>query len=335
MIWVQFALCLGAISFAGTKLSLYGDAIAEKTGLGRIWIGLVLISAVTTMPELVTSISSVALVRSADLALGTVLGSCPFNLSIVALLDVLHRATPVLSVASRRHAITAGWGALLIAIVGTGIVAGDRSSFLASSWVGIPSIAILILFLLGMWWIFRQERGEQLKADLALGPQYENLNARTVHLRFALAAAVIIAAGIWLSYIGDEISQSTGWGGSFVGNLFLAITTSAPELVVAISAVRIGAIDLTVGNILGANMLDIAAIFPLDLVDGRGSILSSVSRSHLIVVLVAVLMSLVVAVGLRFRQERKGFRVVSWYAPILVALYIFGSYALFRSVTGL
>jgi cation:H+ antiporter len=335
LIWFKFILCLAVILFAGTKLAQYGDAIAEKTGLGRIWIGLVLIAVITTMPELATSVSSVALVHSADLALGTLLGSCCFNLSILALLDILHSRTPVLSVASPRHVITAGWGALLIAIAAASIIAGGRFSFLALGWVGIPSIVILILYLLGMWWIFRRERGQRLHTAPTTALQYDKFTTRTVWIRFALAAAAVIAAGIWLSFIGDEISRTTGWGGTFVGSLFLAITTSAPELVVAITALRMGAVDLAVADILGANMLDIAMIVPVDLAQGQGFVLSSVSRDNLIVASVAVMMSLLVMAGLRFRRRRKVFRVASWYTPLLIALYILGAYALFNSGIGL
>ena len=335
MIWFKFVLCLAVILFAGTKLAKYGDAIAEKTGLGRIWIGLVLLAAITTMPELVTAVSSVALVHSADLALGTLLGSCCFNLSILALLDILHSRTPVLSVASPRHVITAGWGALLIAIAAASIIAGGRFSFLASGWVGIPSIVILILYLLGMWWIFRRERGQRLHAAPTTSPQYDKFTTRTVCIRFALAAAAVIAAGIWLSFIGDEISETTGWSATFVGSLFLAITTSMPELVVTMAALRLGAIDMAVADILGSNMFNIAIIVPVDLSYTQGAILSLVSTSHLITAAVAVMMSLVVIVGLRVRQRRKIFRIASWYTPILIVLYICGAYALFNSGIGL
>jgi cation:H+ antiporter len=332
LIWFKFVLCLAVILFAGTKLAQYGDAIAEKTGLGRIWIGLVLIAFITTMPELVTSVSSVALVHSADLALGTLLGSCCFNLSILALLDILHSRTPVLSVASPRHVITAGWGALLIAIAAAGIIAAGRFPVLESGWVGIPSIVIIVLYLVGMWWMFRRERGQRLHAAPTTALQYDKFTTRTVCIRFALAAAAVIAAGIWLSFIGDEIGNTTGWSSTFVGSLFLAITTSAPELVVAITALRIGAIDLAVADILGANMLDIAIIAPVDLAQGQGFVLSSVSSGNLIVASVAVMMSLLVMAGLRFQRRRKVFKVVSWYTPLLIALYIFGAYALFSGM---
>jgi cation:H+ antiporter len=335
LIWFEFVICLAVILFAGTKLAQYGDAIAEKTGLGRIWIGVVLIAFVTTIPELVTSVSSVALVHSPDLALGTLLGSCSFNLSILALLDILHSRTPVLSVASPRHIVTGGWGAMLIAIAAAGIFAGRRFSFLTVGWVGIPTIVILILYLVGMWWIFRRERGQRLHTAPSLSLQYDKFTVRMVSIRFALAALAVVAAGIWLSFIGDDIGKTTGWGNTFVGSMFLAITTSAPELVVAITALRIGAIDLAVADILGANMLDIAMIVPVDLAQGRGFVLSSVSSGNLIVASVAVMMTLLVIAGLRFRRNRKVFRVASWYTPLLIALYVFGAYALFNSSSGL
>ena len=335
MIWFQFVLCLGIVLFAGTKLARYGDAIAEKTKLGRIWIGLVLVAAITTMPELVTSVSSVALVGSPDLALGTLLGSCCFNLSILAVLDILHRRTPALSAASPRHATSAAWGALLIAIAAAGIIAAGRFSSITLGWVGIPSIVIVILYLLGMWWVLHRERNQRLHTAPASSLQYDSFTTRAVCIRFALAAAAVIAAGIWLSFIGDEISKTTGWGGTFVGTLFLAITTSAPELVVAITALRMGALDLAVADVLGANMLNMAMIMWIDLADGQGSVLASVSSDHLIVASVAVLMSLVVLAGLRFRQRRKTFKVASWYVPVLIGLYVLGAYILFRSGTGL
>ncbi|MEK6528922.1 MAG: sodium:calcium antiporter, partial [Nitrospirota bacterium] len=57
--WLEFLICTSLIVYSGIKLSKYGDIIAEKTGLGRVWIGVVLMASVTSLPELVTGISSV------------------------------------------------------------------------------------------------------------------------------------------------------------------------------------------------------------------------------------------------------------------------------------
>ncbi len=335
MVWLKFLLCVVIILFAGTKLARYGDAIAEKTGLGRIWIGLVLMATVTTMPELVTGVSSAALVGLPDLALGTLLGSCLFNLTILALLDILHRPTPILSQVSSRHIASAGMGILLIAIAAGSIFAGERFSGPTLGWVGITSIVIITVYLIGTWQMFRFERKHQLALPQAAPSQYHEIPTGTVYLRFTLAAIAVIAAGIWLSFVGDEIAETTGWGASFVGSLFLAITTSMPELAVAVAALRLGAVDMAVADILGANMLDMAIIIWVDLFYTRGPILTMVSRVHFITAVVAVVMSLLVIVGLRFRQKHKTFIVFSWYTPVLIGLYIFGAYALFTAGIGL
>lgn len=320
---------------AGTKLARYGDVIAEKTGLGGIWIGLVLLALITSAPELVTGVSSAALVGVPDLALGTLFGSCLFNLAILALLDILYHPIPILSKVSLRHIALAGWGILLIAIATGGIFVWERFSGLALGWMGVLSIIILILYLAGVWGMFRFERSHQLQPLQASPPQYEESLIRTVWFKFALAAAAVIGAGIWLSFVGEEIAQTTGWGTSFVGSLFLAIGTSMPELVVTIAALRLGAIDMAVADILGANMLDIAHIFAVDLFYIQGPVLGSVSSAHLITAAVVMVMSLLVIVGLRFRQKRKTFFVISWYGLALIGLYIFGAYRLFISGIGL
>jgi cation:H+ antiporter len=162
--------------------------------------------------------------------------------------------------------------------------------------------------------------------------KYEGDSKKAVWLKFTLAAAAVIGAGIWLSFVGDEIAETYRLDSSFVGSLFLAIATSMPELVVAISALRLGAVDMAVANILGANMLDITHIFTVDLFYSKGAVLASVSRVHLITAVVTIVMSLIVILGLRFRQKRKTFFVISWYAVALIVVYILGAYALFKGV---
>ena len=73
LIWLQFIACTALIVFCGSRLSQYGDVIAEKSGMGRTWIGVVLMASVTSLPELITGISSVALFHVPDIAAGDVL----------------------------------------------------------------------------------------------------------------------------------------------------------------------------------------------------------------------------------------------------------------------
>jgi len=331
LVWLKFAASLIIILFAGTRLARYGDAISEKTGLGRIWIGLVLLAAITSIPELVTGVSSVALVKLPDLALGDLLGSCMFNLLILAVMDILYRPAPILSKVSSRHMMSAGMGILLIAIAAGIIFAGGRFSGLGLGWVGASSIIIAALYVLGMWWVFRYERRCQPLTVEAVSHQYKELSAKTVYSRFGLAAAAVIGAGIWLSFIGEELAVTYQWHASFVGSLFLAISTSVPELVVTIAALRMGAIDMAVANILGSNMFNIAIIGPVDLAYRAGPLLALVSNAHLITAAIAIVMSVIVILGLRFPQKGRAL-FIGWYTPVLIGLYIFGVYALFQGI---
>jgi len=339
LVWLKFLLCLVIILFAGTKLARYGDAIAEKTGLGRIWIGLVLLAFITSIPELATGISAVALVKLPDLALGTLFGSCTFNLAILAVLDTIYRPAPILTKASHMHLLPAALGILLIALAAGSILAGEGLSGLSLGWVGLPSIIILLFYLFGIRQMYYYERRRKVESgQQSTALQYEGLSSKTVYLRFTLAALAIIGAGIWLAFIGDEIAATYSWSTSFVGSLFLAITTSMPELAVTIAAVRLGAIDMAVADILGANMINIAKIFAIDLFYVEGSILSQprsvVSVAHLITAVVAIVMTLLVIIGLRFRQERKTFRFISWYGIALIVLCILSAYAIYSAGSG-
>jgi cation:H+ antiporter len=330
LIWLQYLVCLAIILFAGTKLARYGDAIAEKTGLGGLWIGLILLAAITSVPELVTSISSVALVGLPDLAVGTLMGSCLFNLTLIALLDFLYRKGPILSNIRHRHIASAAAGITLIAVAGAAILWGETLAVVKLAWIGVPSIVILLIYLVSVRQLFRFEFRHPDPPQTSK-PKYGDFSAKTVYIRFSLAALAVIGAGIWVSFVGDDIAAATGWGTSFVGSLFLAISTSMPELVVTIAALRLGATDMAVADILGSNMFNIAIIFAADLFYTNGSILSSVSNAHLITMAMAITASLLVIAGLLFRRQRKLFRFSGWYSPPLVALYILGAYFLFRA----
>ena len=335
MVWLEYFACLVIIMFAGSKLSKYGDVIVKKTGLGGLWIGLVLIAVVTSAPEVTVGVSAATLVGLPDLALGALFGSCIFNLSILALLDILHGPVPILSRARLGHVTSAAMGILLLVIASGGILAGKRFPGLAFGWVGISSVLILILYLVGVRQIFCLWLNRSTQPPENDPPQYALITSKSVYLKFALTAIAVVGAGIWVSFVGDKIAETTGWGAGFVGNLFLAISTSMPELVVAIAALRLNAINIAISVILGANMLDILAITWIDLFYTKGPVLAAVSNDHIITAMVAVIMNCIVIAGLFFKQKHKFFIVSSWYSPALIGLYIFGAYASFTSGAGL
>ncbi len=158
LIWIGFIICTSAIVYAGTRLSRYGDIIAEKTGLGRTWTGVVLMAAVTSLPELVTGVSSVTYADVPNIAVGDVLGSCVFNLLILAILDAFYRQMPICSKAHRGHVLSGGFGILLLSIVSVGLCAGEKIPRLG--WIGPYSLLFALVYFLAMRLVFFYEKRE-------------------------------------------------------------------------------------------------------------------------------------------------------------------------------
>lgn len=328
MIWLQFFVCLAAILFAGTRLAKYADVIAEKSKLGRIWIGLALVAMITAMPEMATGISAATLVDSPDLAMGTLIGSCCFNLALLAVLDIANRKCPVLAQASGRHLPGVRWGFLLLCIAGTSLFLAPRLPTLVLGWVSVGSLFLLVAYIYAMRRMLRTERDEG-PPDEDTVSRYGSLTLRGALVRFFAAAGLVIGAGIWLSLVGDQITMVTGWGSSFVGNLLLAAATSAPELVVCVSAVRMGFRDIAIADILGANMLDTGMLGLVDAIYSRGSLFAGASQVNLAVIGCAALMVCIAGIAIWRGTGTYLFWRVSWYGPILIGLYVAAAYILF------
>lgn len=333
MVWLYFAICVVLVLFFGTKLSRYGDIIAEKTGLGGIWVGLLLLAIITSLPEIITGISAVAMVggtKGADLALGTLFGSNMLNLFLLAILDTVCKQGPLLTAAIARngHILAALLGAALMAFAGL-IIFLSADIWEGAIWhLGVYGFILVVIYIAGSRFIFKRERQQPLLKP----PKYEDTPSRKAYAGFAVSALAIIGAGTWLALIGDEISTTYGWGASFVGTLLLAITTSLPELVVALAALRLGSPDMAIADILGSNMFNIGiGVFFYDLFSSEGPIFSLVSKSNIFTAGMVVAMTLIVILGLVYRSKRKNLRWTSWYSVLLAALYMGGAYVIFTA----
>jgi len=328
-IWTQFALCVVLIGVAGFKLSRYGDVIAEKTGMGGTWIGLILLATVTSLPELITGISSVSFAHTPEIAVGDVLGSCVFNLMIIVVLDFLQRGESVYNRASTGHILSAGFGVVLIGIVGFNILLAQSGYVLRIGHVGLYTPIILMVYAIAMRTVFRYERAHLDAYTEQSVERYPEMTLRDAAIGYAIAALVVAAAGLWLPFVGKQLALAMGWHESFVGTIFVAFVTSVPELVVTISALRIGALDMAIGNLLGSNLFDIAILALDDLLYLPGPILSHVSATHGVSALSAMVMTGVAIIGLLYRPRTRVFKTVGWVSIFLFLVYLLNSYILF------
>ncbi len=321
LFWLGFILCTSVIVYSGTKLSKYGDIIAEKTGLGRAWIGLVLMASVTSLPELVTGISSVTYAGVPDIAVGDVLGSCVFNMLIIAILDAIYRIMPISAKAHQGHILSAGFGIILLSIVGISLFLGKSISPLG--WIGPYSLLFVIIYFIAIKLVFSYEK-RQIAAymkEMAVELKYKDISTKTAIVNYSVNAVVVIIAATFLPKIGEGIAETTGLGQTFVGNIFIAISTSLPELVVSLSAVKIDAIDLAIGNLFGSNIFNILILAIDDIFFIKGPLLSFVNPNHIISALSAVAMTTIAIIGLTYRAEKKPL-LLAWDSIGIVMVYI-------------
>jgi cation:H+ antiporter len=328
--WLQFILCAAVITFAGSRLTRYGDIIAEKTGLGRTWIGLVLLATVTSLPELFTGVSSVVLFDVPDIAAGNVVGACMLNMLTIAFLDLIGGSTPVSARAHQGHVLSAGLSILMLGLVGLSLMSGR--AFGAMIWIGTYSFVLLGIYLVAMKALFSYEKRRVAEFVKEFEQaRYEKISKTQAYGRFAIHAALIVVAAIFLPLIGDKIAAQTGLGESFVGSFFIAIATTLPELTVSYAAYRIGAIDMAVGNLLGSNLFNVNILAIDDLFYTNGPLLNYVSGNHVVSVIGTMAMAAVAIIGLTFRSARKRF-FLSWDAMTIVALYSLTAFLLFKGV---
>jgi cation:H+ antiporter len=319
LIWLQFALCVVVIGFAGVRLSHYGDAIATLTGLSRNWVGMILLATVTSLPELVTGLSAVTVAGAPDIAVGDALGSCVFNLAILALIDLFYRRGPMYEHAGTGHIASAGFGVTLLAGVGLAMLLTAQGVMPSIGHVSFASVAIFALYLVAMRALFLTEQRNSRTVAVSDRP---GMTLKTALMGYGIASAVIVAAGIWLPMIGVELARAMGWSNSFVGTLFVAFATSVPELATTWGAVRIGAIDMAIGNLLGSNLFDVLILAIDDFAYLPGPIYAKVSPAHAVSAITACLMSGAVIVALAYRPVSRVWHTASWASLSLLALYL-------------
>ena len=316
-----FIACAAVIIYSGTKLSYYGDKISDLTGMGKAWVGLILMASVTSLPELITGISSVAIVKAPDLAAGDIFGSCVFNLLILSVLDARNKK-PLFSLVKSSHIVAAIFGIILLMVGGMAIYLANEIPTVL--WISSFTFILFAIYLVAVWGIFKYEHAALIESSPSI---VEHSVSRSADLKiaigaYAMNALIVIGAAVFLPYFGEHIAAHTGLGNTFFGTLFIAAATSLPELVVSLAALRMGALDMAVGNLLGSNVFNMFILGIDDVFYREGSLFKSISSSHLLSVFITIIMTAVVGLGLLFKPKKKQLWLLSLDTFIILLLYV-------------
>ncbi len=139
----------------------------------------------------------------------------------------------------------------------------------------------------------------------------------------ALALCLFLLAAIVIAVAGTRLAQSAGLSHTLFGSVFTAITTSLPELITVLAAVRRQAYTLAVGDIIGGNTFDVLFLAFSDLTYRPGSIYHTLESSHFFLVALTIAMVSVLLLGL-LRRERHGLGGIGFESIALLVLYTVG-----------
>jgi cation:H+ antiporter len=272
-----FAIIGIAVFYVASRLARHADAIADATGLGRVWVGALLLAGSTSLPELVTDVNA-ALLGPIDIGVG------------LALLDLL-RKRRILHDASLHHLLIGSLAVLLTALAGAAIASGGWGRI---GHVGVDTLLIVVLYAAGMRAVFYYGPQTVPPVQLELGETSRTVLRRGL-VGFGLAAAGLAITAPFLVLSAEAVALEGGLSQSFVGTLLVGMTTSFPEIATTVAAVRMGAVDLAVGNIFGSSAFNMSVLFAMDVAYVDGPLLAHVApaaalTAHLAVIALALAM---------------------------------------------
>ena len=322
-----FALAAAAIGIFGVRMTHVARLLARTTGLGEAVMGAVFIGASTSLSGIVASMSAAA-AGHAELAVSNSLGGIAAQTMFLAIADMFYRR------ANLEHAAASAENLMMSASLATLLALLLVAFFTPTLEVMAVHPITPVLFVTYLvtvrvlartharpMWLPR--RTGETRVETEQPNRRRRAATAAPWLRFLALAAVVGAAGRVLAATGTTIAASTGLAEGIVGGVFIAVTTSLPELVVAVTAVRLGALTLAVGDIIGGNAFDTLFIATSDLVYREGSIYAAVSAAEQFWLAICILMTGVLTMGLLHR-ERRGFAAIGTESLLLIVIYAAG-----------
>ncbi len=324
----SFLLAAGLIGVFGVIMTRSARNLAHRTGFGEALVGAVLIGAATSLSGITTSVTA-AWTGHAELAVSNALGGIAAQTAFLAIADIFYRrANLEHAAASVENLMMCAFLLILLAIHLAGIALPGFAVFA----VHPATIIVFGAYFLGlrllagahrspMWMPRRTAETSREAAETGPGAA---ASLSTLWLTFLLCAGVVASAGWMLARIAVPLADRTGLSEGFVGGTFTAFSTSLPELVIAVSAVRMRALNLAVGDIVGGNAFDTLFIAVSDVAYRQGSIYAAIGAAEQFWLAITVLMTGILLAGLLFR-ERHGVGNIGFESLLLLIVYFGGA----------
>ncbi|TWH74312.1 sodium:calcium antiporter [Modestobacter roseus] len=322
------ALALAAMAlvivFAGVRLTRVADELADRTGLGDALGGALLLGAVTSLPGIVATATG-ALEGDPGFGLANPIGGVAIQTVWLAIADLVYRrANLEHSAASLQNVLQS---LILVALLSVPVMAYATPD-LRWGWIHPLTLLIPVLYAYGLVLLRRMDDHPMwipthTSATVEQDPEEEGSDRSTRRLWALLASLglVVGVAGWVIGQAGLGVAQATGLSSGIVGFTLTTAVTSLPELVVLLTAVRMGALSLGVGNIIGGNTFDTLMIAVADAFYLDGPIYRDAGPVSLVLLGGTVLLTTVLTAGLVMR-DRKGIGFEGILLPLIYAATI-------------
>lgn len=320
---ITYLVIAGIVVFSSMKLSDYVDLLDKKTNLSGALLGGILLAAVTSLPELFTSISSTIFIGKNSFVVGNILGSNLFNMCLFFIPYLFFFGKLASSKVGKSHLFSMLFIGLLYVIVS---IAGFVFNFynILWGWFNPMSIVIVAIYTLSILKTPKIEESEEKDEDKS------NLSVKQIAILFAVFSVLLIAMSIGITYHTDWIVTTFKFGDTFGGALFLGVATSLPELTSTINLCRKKNFDAAYGNILGSCVFNFIILSFSDILSFNCGPLYKMDQSSflLIIGMIVASVAIVPTIIMTFKGKTKnkiGFRI--FYA--LMGSLIVGSYIAF------
>jgi len=318
-----FLVATAVIGISGTRLAGLADRLADRTGLGEAVVGGVLLGVSTSLPGITASVTAAAEGRP-ELAVSNAAGGIAVQTAFLAVADIFHRRGNLEHAAASAPNLVQA--VLLIGLLAMALAAGAGPEMtLGPVHPVTPLLVVAYLFGLrlvtaaGKRPMWRPERTPDTVEDRP-DPASQRASLKGLIAGFAGAAVLVLAAGVVVARTGAVIADRTGLSETLVGGLFTAVSTSLPELVTTIAAVRRGALTLAVGDIVGGNAFDVLFLCAADAAWARGSLYHAAGPRPAFFLAVAILLNAILLLGLLHR-ERRGPANIGFESAAILAVY--------------
>jgi cation:H+ antiporter len=323
---VVFVVSGAVMVKAASALAGYADQIAERMKLSRLFVGTLMLALATSLPELVAEITA-ARAGAPDLAVGDLLGSSMANMAILAVIDLLYRGKVWPSV-ELGHARVAAVAIALHAIITLTIL---TRSDLQLGWLGLTPILVTVFYVVAVTWFRRmpllarpglEVPKIQMHKPTGWSAEAAERSLAAIWGRFGASALLILASAPIVTLSVKAIADATGIAQTFLGAAVLGITTSLPELIASIAAVRIGSYDMAVGNLFGSNTGNMTILVFSDLAYTGGPILSAVSPTNALSGIGAILLMAIAVAAIVGESEETRISKLEPDAIVLLIAYV-------------